>query len=65
MLNHIPKIIYNKLQGILVDEGIDFLHLNFGKLNAYIYQFDSNTAKKTLEWALKYWEKKREAQNNR
>ena len=58
MLNQIPKIIYNKL----VDHDIEDLHLNFGNINAYIYRFNSNVAKKDLEWALEYWEEKREAQ---
>ena len=56
-LNNIPKIIYNKLKAEITEE-----HFNFGKVNAYIYKFDTNLARKNFEWALEYWKKERKAE---
>jgi len=56
-LNQIPTIIYNQLPDH--EEGV--LHLNFGDINAYTYQFDVIEAKKKIKWAMEYWNNEREA----
>ena len=50
LLNQIPTIIYNQLANH--EKGV--LHLNFGDINAYTYQFDVIEAKEKIKWAMGY-----------
>ena len=56
-LNDIPKRIFEKLKPNSNEE-----HYIFKDINAYLYKFDKESAKKNLTWALEYWKKEREAQ---
>ena len=56
-LSDIPNKILEKIR-----PNVNVEHYIFRDVNAYLYKFDKETAKKNFKWALEYWKKEREAQ---
>ncbi|MHA2337734.1 MAG: hypothetical protein ACXACX_10540 [Candidatus Hodarchaeales archaeon] len=57
-LSDIPKRIFEKIRPNSYEE-----HYIYNRnINAYLYKFDKEIAKKNFTWALEYWKKEREAQ---
>ncbi|HEC40983.1 hypothetical protein LCGC14_0753760 [marine sediment metagenome] len=56
-LSDIPKRIYEKIRPYTKEK-----HYIFRDVNAYLYKFNKETAKKNFKWALEYWNKERDAQ---
>lgn len=55
-LSDIPKRVFEKIQPHIIEE-----HFIFKDINAYLYKFNTKTAKKNFKWALEYWKYEREA----
>lgn len=56
-LNEIPRRVFEKFKPHSKEE-----HYTFKNINAHIYKFDKESAKKKIIWALEYWKKERAAQ---
>ncbi len=59
--NNVKKIPQRVLQRIDISSLIQKqeFKLNFGKINVFLYKFNSKKTNKNLEWALEYWNRKR------
>lgn len=62
LLNKIPTMIYKKIEGYKLGYPTSFNDINGTNISAYVYQFELDTAKKNVDWALQYWKEEREAE---
>ncbi len=62
LLNKIPTMIYKKTEVYKLGYPTSFNDIANNNINAYVYEFELDIAKKNVNWALQYWKEEREAE---
>ncbi|KKL90616.1 hypothetical protein LCGC14_1902910 [marine sediment metagenome] len=62
LLPEIPGYVYKKIMNNKRGFPTSFNDINGTNINAYVYQFELDIAKKNVDWALRYWKEEREAE---
>ena len=62
LLTEIPGYVYKKIKNNKRGFPTSFNDIIGTNINAYVYQFELDIAKKNVDWALGYWRGEREAE---